>query len=42
MESVSKWGMFPAPKHEPEVIASRQRFEKIVHPICHTLVDVKV
>jgi hypothetical protein len=40
--SVSKWGMFPAPKHEPEVLEAKKRFEKLTHPVCHTVVDIKV
>ena len=30
------------PTHEPEVLQARKRFEKLLHPLCHAIVDVKV
>lgn len=38
------WGHIPllsGPKHEPEVLEARKRFEKLLHPVCHAIVDVK-
>lgn len=38
------WGHIPLrdmPKHEPEVIAAKRRFERIAHPVCHVIVDVR-
>jgi hypothetical protein len=46
-ESVkAHWGLIPLPsvlpQHEPEVVTARGRFENLMHPVCHTIVNLKV
>jgi hypothetical protein len=41
--SISHWGIFFTPKHEPEVTeARRKRIEKLLFPIVEQIVDIKV